>query len=162
MADDKLTNIELAADIVSAYVSNNKIEPDQLSSLVKTVYASLISASEPPPPIEEATNKPTNAQIKKSITADALISFVDGRPYKTLKRHLSTHGLTLNEYKAHYGLPRDYPSTAPSYSERRSAMAKTMGLGARGRAAGALPKSSSLKTPSKAGRKRKAAPAEGG
>jgi predicted transcriptional regulator len=64
-----------------------------------------------------------------------LISFIDGKRYKTLKRHLTTHGLTVAEYKARYGLPADYPTTAPSYSEHRSAMARTMGLGSKGRAA---------------------------
>ncbi len=73
--------------------------------------------------------KPTAAQIRKSVTDAALISFIDGKPYKTLKRHLTTHGETLASYKAKYGLPGDYPSTAPSYSAQRSEMARRIGLG---------------------------------
>ena len=71
-----------------------------------------------------ATITLTPAQIRKSITPLALISFVDGKSYKTLKRHLGRHGLTLDDYRTKYGLPDDYPSTAPAYSEKRSAMAR--------------------------------------
>jgi predicted transcriptional regulator len=73
--------------------------------------------------------KPTPAQIRKSITPEALISFIDGKPYKTLKRHLTGNGMTIEEYRERYGLPRDYPSTAASYSEMRAALAKSFGLG---------------------------------
>lgn len=69
------------------------------------------------------------AQIRKSITPDALISFVDGKPYKTLKRHLTGNGMTIEEYRERYGLPRYYPSTAGSYSEERSKLALALGLG---------------------------------
>jgi predicted transcriptional regulator len=68
-------------------------------------------------------------QIDASITHDALISFVDGKPYKTLKRHLGTHGLDPASYRRRYGLPRDYPMVAASYSEQRAALAKAIGLG---------------------------------
>jgi len=73
--------------------------------------------------------KPTAAQIRKSITPDALISFIDGKPYRMLKRHLNTHGLTAKSYQERYGLPTNYPMTAPSYSAARSALATKMGLG---------------------------------
>jgi predicted transcriptional regulator len=76
-------------------------------------------------------------------TYAALISFEDGRPYKTLKRHLTTHGMTVAEYKAKWGLPNDYPTTAPGYSEARSAMAKALGLGQGGRKAKAPAKAPS-------------------
>lgn len=71
----------------------------------------------------------TKAQIKASVTAEHLISFEDGRRYKTLKRHLSKHGLTIQQYREKWGLPADYPSTAPAYSEQRSKLAKDSGLG---------------------------------
>ncbi|MCJ2109713.1 MucR family transcriptional regulator [Methylobacterium sp. E-025] len=80
--------------------------------------------AEPPGP-----EKPTAYQIRKSITPDAIISFLDGKPYKTLKRHLTVAGLTLEQYRARYGLPSDYPSTAASYSAQRSALAHSLGLG---------------------------------
>ena len=124
---------EATAEIVASYVSANTVAAAELPSLIQTVYKSLKTLGEPVQEAAPEVSKPTPAQVRKSITPDALISFEDGKPYKTLKRHLATHGLTLDEYKAKWGLPRDYPSTAPSYSERRSAMAKSMGLGARGR-----------------------------
>jgi predicted transcriptional regulator len=71
----------------------------------------------------------TPAQIRRSITPDALVSFEDGKSYKTLKRHLSTRGLSVEQYKAKWGLPADYPVVSPNYSAARSAMAKTLGLG---------------------------------
>jgi predicted transcriptional regulator len=71
-----------------------------------------------------------SAQIRRSITRDALISFLDGKPYKTLKRHVGKHGLTPEGYRARFGLPSDYPMVASSYSERRSAIANSIGLGA--------------------------------
>ena len=73
------------------------------------------------------------ATVKKSITPDALISFIDNKPYKTLKRHLSRHGHEVKSYKEAFGLPKEYPSVAPNYSAARSEMAKARGLGARGR-----------------------------
>jgi predicted transcriptional regulator len=153
VADLDLT--EATAEIVASYVSANTVPATELAGLIQTVFNSLKTLGEPPVETAPEIAKPTPAQIRKSITPDALISFEDGKPYKTLKRHLATHGLTLDEYKAKWSLPRDYPSTAPSYSERRSAMAKSMGLGARGRGGGAK----AAKTPAKAptrGRPKKA------
>ncbi len=155
---DKIELTEMVADIVGAFVSNNPIAPADLPALIQSVYSSLSNVGEPVAPVVEETPKATAAQIRKSITPDALISFEDGRPYKTLKRHLATHGLTLDDYKAKWGLPRDYPSTAPSYSERRSAMAKTMGLGARGRGGGAV--KAPAKVAAKAGAARGRKPAD--
>ncbi|MDP4023586.1 MucR family transcriptional regulator [Methylobacterium sp. NEAU 140] len=119
---------EWAADIVAAYVSNNSIPVAEMPALIAATYAALVgldrgTAAEP------AIEKPTPAQIKRSITQDALVSFVDGKPYKTLKRHLGTHGLTFEAYRERYGLPLDYPAVAPSYSEARSALARSLGLG---------------------------------
>jgi predicted transcriptional regulator len=122
-------HIERAADIVAAYVSNNSVPTAELPTLISGVYSALTSlgrsgASEAP-----KVEKLTPAQIRKSVTPDALISFIDGKPYKTLKRHLNRHGMTIEEYRERFGLPRDYPSTAASYSEQRSALAKSAGLG---------------------------------
>jgi predicted transcriptional regulator len=71
----------------------------------------------------------TPARIRKSITPDALISFFDGKPYKTLKRHLAVHGLTPRSYCERYGQPAGYPMTAPNYSAQRAGLAKGFGLG---------------------------------
>jgi predicted transcriptional regulator len=128
---------ELAVSIVAAYVANNNVPSAELPALISGVYSALAtlgqgSASEAP-----AAEKPTPAQIRKSIKPDALISFIDGKPYKTLKRHLSTHGLTFREYRERYGLPLDYPSVAASYSAMRSEFARSVGLGQQRRRAAA-------------------------
>ncbi|MGE7157587.1 MucR family transcriptional regulator [Methylorubrum rhodesianum] len=124
--------IELSVEIVSAYVGHNVLPARDLPALVVEVHAALAGMSLAPTASDAGTSevaKPTAAAIKKSITPDGLISFIDGKPYKTLKRHLQKHGLDFYTYRERYGLPSDYPMTAPSYSERRSALAKGMGLG---------------------------------
>ena len=121
--------IELAADLVSAYVSNNSLPSPELAGLIVQVHAALVALSAPQAPKEEEVERATPAQIKKSITPDALISFIDGKPYKTLKRHLTTHGLDIDGYRRRYGLPADYPTVSSNYSVARSALAKDLGLG---------------------------------
>ena len=120
---------EFTAKIVSAFAGNNAMSPAELPTLIETVQGALKKIVEPEAASVETAAIKTAAQIRKSITPDALISFVDGKPYRTLKRHLTTHGLTVADYKAKFGLPQDYPTTAPSYSAARSAMAKAVGLG---------------------------------
>ena len=129
MDEKNAAMIGLTADVVAAFVGNNTVAVIDLPGLIRTVHAALSGAEAPVLEAAEEIVKPTAGQIRKSITPDALISFVDGRPYKTLKRHLTTQGLTVVEYKAKFGLPNDYPTTAPAYSEARSAMAKALGLG---------------------------------
>ncbi len=120
--------IDLAADIVSAYVSKNNVPIAELPSLIASVHASLSTLGQPAAtPAED--HKVTAAQIRKSVTPDALISFIDGKPYKSLKRHLTTRGLTPDEYRQKYGLPRDYPMVAANYAAQRSELAKSLGLG---------------------------------
>jgi predicted transcriptional regulator len=133
---NQFDNVELAAEIVAAYVKNNSVSPSELPKLLTNVYAALnglaTGHSAPVPVAEPAVEKATPAQIRKSIRPDALISFVDGKPYKTLKRHLGTHGLDPHSYRQRYGLPSDYPTVAPSYAAQRSALAKGFGLGRSG------------------------------
>ena len=119
----------MTADIVSAYVSNNPVRPADLGELIAAVHQSLKGLSGPAMPAVEKIEKPTPAQIKKSITPDALISFEDGKSYKTLRRHLSLRGLSPEAYRAKHGLPSDYPMAAASYSAQRSELARTIGLG---------------------------------
>lgn len=137
--DEKNATISLAADVVAAYVGNNTVAVADLPGLIRAVHDALAGVGAPEETASEPTARATAAQIRKSITPDALISFIDGKPYKTLKRHLTTHGTTVDEYKARFGLPKDYPTTAPAYSEARSAMAKALGLGQGGRKAKAAP-----------------------
>jgi predicted transcriptional regulator len=118
----------LAADIVAAFVSNNSVRAADLPALIADVHNALQNVANPTKPkVEE---KPTPAvPVKKSVTQDALISLIDGKPYKSLKRHLTGHGLTPEQYRERYGLPRDYPMVAPAYAKKRSELARSMGLG---------------------------------
>ena len=121
--------IELAADIVSAYVSNNAVATGELPDLIGQVYSALqhtASAS------SEAAAEPLNpaVPVKKSVTADYIVCLEDGKKFKSLRRHLRTHyNLTPDEYRAKWGLPADYPMVAPNYAASRSELAKKMGLG---------------------------------
>jgi predicted transcriptional regulator len=128
VAEDR-TLIELTTEIVGAYVLANSIAASDLPGLIHGVHQALTGAGQPQAAPEEADAKATPGQIRKSISPDTLISFEDGKPYKSLKRHLSTRGLTPEDYRAKWGLPKDYPMVAPNYSAQRSALAKTLGLG---------------------------------
>lgn len=156
---DQIDFVELTADIVSAYVANNSVPVPDLPTLLSGVHAALTGLGQSTTPAEPDFKKATPAQIKKSVTPDALISFIDGKPYKTLKRHLAGNGLTMEEYRARFGLPRDYPSTAASYSALRSEMAHRNGLGQlRKKVApkAAAPAEIISEKPKRAGRPRKA------
>lgn len=124
--------IGLAAEIVSAYVSNNPVPPAELPALIAKTHAAiaaLASGISTDAAAEEAIERLTPAQIRKSIRDDGIVSFIDGKSYKTLKRHLSANGLDPRSYRERYGLPADYPMTAPSYAAQRSELAKAIGLG---------------------------------
>jgi len=127
--------IALTATIAEAFVTRNKVSPSELPELIRTVHGSLAQATGQAEEPAEEIAKPTAAQIRKSITGDRLISFEDGKPYATLKRHLTRLGMTPADYRAKWDLPGDYPMTAPSYSARRSELAKQLGLGQGGRKA---------------------------
>lgn len=121
--------IELATDIVSAYVSNNTVAAAELPALINEVHAALqrISQGETEAPAEPL--KPA-VPLKKSVTADFIICLEDGKKFKSLKRHLRTHyDMTPEQYREKWGLPADYPMVAPSYAAARSDLAKQMGLG---------------------------------
>ena len=127
MDDNQL--IDLTGEIVSAFVGNNKVAADALPGLIQSVHSALGGVGGPTAAPGAEERRLTPAQIRKSITPDALISFIDGGRYKMLKRHLTTQGVTVAEYKARFGLPADYPTTAPNYSAARSEWAKASGLG---------------------------------
>ncbi len=128
--------IEVAANIVAAYVGKNAIPTGELPALISSVHAALRNAANPAP--QQTAEKPTPAvPVKKSVTPDAIISLIDGKPYKSLKRHLTKQGLSPEQYRERYGLPRDYPMVAPSYAAKRSELAKQSGLGQQRRKAAA-------------------------
>jgi predicted transcriptional regulator len=128
---DNAARTALTARIVKAFVTSNAIPQSELGPLIGAVHKALHQAGEPRTDVEavEKMHRKTAAQIRKSITPDALISFIDGRSYKTLKRHLAKNGLTIADYKAKFGLPADYPATAAAYSEQRANIARSLGLG---------------------------------
>ncbi len=124
--DNKL--VELAADIVSAYVAKNSVRTADLPELISSIHSALRQAGAPAASAQ-AKAEPA-VSIKKSITGDYIISLFDGRKYKSLKRHLRTHhDMTPEQYRQHWGLPSDYPMVAPNYAKARSELAKNMGLG---------------------------------
>ena len=153
MAEDQNNVIEMAADIVSAYVGNNSVSATDLPNLIQKVHAALMGVSTNGEVQPEAAPQTPAVSVRKSITPDAIICLEDGKSFKSLKRHLRTkYNLSPEEYRAKWGLPRDYPMVAPNYAAARSQLAKSMGLGQGGRQA-AKP------APAKASRKKVAEPA---
>jgi predicted transcriptional regulator len=122
--------IELTADIVSAYVSNNSVPVSDLPTLIADVHAALgrvVGGVAPVAPVEAP--KPA-IPVKKSITPDFLVCLEDGKKFKSLKRHLRTqYNMSPEQYRDKWSLPPDYPMVAPNYAEARSQLAKKMGLG---------------------------------
>jgi predicted transcriptional regulator len=142
VSNPNVNYIELAADIVSAYVANNSVRAGELPDLINSVHSALQNVGSPAP--AQTSEKPTPAvPVKKSVTPDAIISLEDGKPYKSLKRHITKLGMTPQQYREKWGLPKDYPMVAASYAAKRSELAKNMGLGQKRK--GAAPKASRKK-----------------
>jgi len=131
--EDKIDLLGMTTEIVSAYVGNNSVSSTDLPSLIQSIHRALSGVSQPPEPVDAAPKEPA-VSIKKSITPDFLICLEDGRKFKSLKRHLRTkYNLSPEDYRAKWGLPKDYPMVAPNYARARSELAKQMGLGQGGR-----------------------------
>ncbi|OAH17327.1 MucR family transcriptional regulator [Methylorubrum populi] len=128
-ASSQIDFVGLTAELVSAYIANNSIPASELPALMANVHAAIKGLTGTPSTETAKPEKATPAQIRKSITPDALISFEDGRLYKTLRRHLRLRGLSPEAYREKWGLPFDYPMTSASYSAHRSELARTLGLG---------------------------------
>lgn len=121
--------VEMAAEIVSAYVSANQVPPQDLPGLIRTVHTALSEVAGTGPATQDLAQEPAVA-IKKSVTPDFIICLEDGKKFKSLKRHLRTrYSMTPDEYRAKWALPHDYPMVAPNYAKERSNLAKRMGLG---------------------------------
>ncbi|EZP73068.1 Transcriptional regulator, MucR family [Sphingomonas paucimobilis] len=172
MADDNHDNVTaLTVQLLSAFVSNNTVSSENLAELIRTTRAAL--THEVAAPAEAAAIDYVPAvSVRKSLSSpDHILSLIDGKPYKTLKRHLAMHDLTDKEYRERYNLPASYPLVAPSYSEARRAVAQKLGLGRKSVsadtaesapanvAAGTLPKDTSKAAPHKAAAKAHAAKA---
>ena len=121
--------VEITAEIVAAYVSNNAVNPADLPALIKEIHAKLQDVQEQSGYVSYDSSKPA-VPVNQSIFDDYLICLEDGQQYKSLKRHLKTHyDLTPEQYRVKWGLPSDYPMVAPKYAAHRSALAKNIGLG---------------------------------
>lgn len=132
--DDTTPNLtEMTTDIVAAYLGQNRVDPAQVGPLILNVHAALAGLGQPAVEPESVVEKPTAGQVRKSITDGGLISFLDGRTYQSLKRHLTVRGMTPQGYRERFGLAPTYPMVAPAYAAKRSALAKAMGLGQGGR-----------------------------
>ena len=134
MAED--TNlVEMTIEVVASYVAHNNLRPDDVPGFIAQTHAAILALTnkeepEAEIPVETADTHEPAVTVRKSLASrDHIISMIDGKPYKTLKRHLSRHGLTPAEYRQRYGLKADYPMTAPAYSEHRRDVAKALGLG---------------------------------
>lgn len=128
--------IELATELTVAWLgnTNTRATTGDVPAFLQAMHDTLNKLETP----DAATLEPTNevqdytpaVSVRKSLASpDYIVSMIDGKPYRTLRRHLTTHGLTPDEYRQRYGLKADYPMVAPTYSESRRAMAKTIGLG---------------------------------
>lgn len=135
MADNEKTDYTfLTVQLLSAYVANNSVPSNELGALIQSTRVALISEDAPAVPVAEEFSPAVS--VRKSIaSSDHILSLIDGRPYKTLKRHLATHGLTPDSYRERFGLPKSYPMVAAGYSAQRRAVAQKIGLGQRGLAA---------------------------
>lgn len=131
--EDKSEIIEMTTDIVAAYVGNNVVSTAELPALIQSVYRALTSVVSGAEAAETAPKEPA-VPVKRSITPDFLICLEDGRKLKSLKRHLRTkYNMSPEDYRAKWGLAKDYPMVAPNYARARSDLAKQMGLGQGGR-----------------------------
>ena len=132
--------IELAVELVAAYVANNNVPTADLPGLIASVHSSLSKLTGEPEAPAAAPLVPA-VPIRKSVTPEAIICLEDGKSFKSLKRHLSSKfGLTPEQYRIKWGLPVDYPMVAPAYAEARSTLAKSLGLGQQRRKAPVKPK----------------------
>ncbi|RYF22781.1 MAG: transcriptional regulator [Oxalobacteraceae bacterium] len=135
MTDETTNTVELATELTMAWLSNpnTRTSAEDVPAFLKSMHDAVIGLSTSPADIvpEEPTQEFTPAVTARKSLAnpDVIISMIDGKPYKTLTRHLSTNGLTPADYRTRYGLKADYPMTAPAYSEMRRDMAKKIGLG---------------------------------
>ena len=138
MSDPTEALLELTADIVTAYVGKNSIPVSDLPDLISQTYATLGKLGKAPDPVPSVALVPATS-IRKSITPEYLICLDDGLKFKSLRRHLTTLGMTPDQYRRKWELPLDYPMIAPAYAERRSALAKSIGLGRKPKDAVAKP-----------------------
>ena len=135
MADHDPTGLlAMTTGIIANFVANNRVTPEELPGLVATIHGSLSRlGQEPEPELDIAPARLTPAGVRKLIQPDGIVSLIDGRKFKSMRRHLTLQGYTPQSYRDHFGLPSDFPMVAPEYAAQRSALAKAAGLGSGGR-----------------------------
>jgi len=127
--------VELATELTIAWLSNpnTRAQAEDIPAFLRSMHEAVVSLSEAPVEESEAEPAPKHepaVTVRKSLSSpDHIISLIDGKPYKTLRRHLSRHGMTPEQYRERYGLKSDYPMVAPAYAETRRDLAKKIGLG---------------------------------
>ncbi|ANK80046.1 MAG: transcriptional regulator [Rhizobiales bacterium NRL2] len=127
--------MEMTSEIVSAYVGNNIVPADEVPDLIRRIFGALDAAGKGETAEAAEPQKPA-VPIKRSVTPDHLICLEDGKKLKMLKRYLRTnYDMTPEQYRAKWNLPADYPMVAPNYAQKRAEMAKSIGLGRKGRQA---------------------------
>ncbi len=136
MSTDAMTEptafLDLAADIVSAFVSNNAARAAELPDLIRSVHSTLVALTAPAEDAQKQGAPVPAVPVKKSVGDEHITCLEDGKTFKSLKRHLQAeHGLTPDQYREKWGLPRHYPMVAPHYAAARSTLAKAAGLGNR-------------------------------
>jgi predicted transcriptional regulator len=150
--ENELNAVELATEITIAWLGsqNNQVAADEVPAFLRSIHQTvteLASGANAPGEGQEEQEYTRAVSVRKSLASkDHIISMIDGKPYKTLRRHLSTHGLTPEEYRQRYNLKPDYPMVSENYSATRREMAKKIGLGQKGRAARSATKANSAKT----------------
>jgi predicted transcriptional regulator len=155
--------LELATELTIAWLSNpnTRASADEVPSFLQKMHEAVNNMASPPAsPEAPAQQEYTPAvSVRKSLgSKDHIISMIDGKPYKTLRRHLSGHGLTPEQYRERYGLRPDYPMVSESYSQVRRDMAKTIGLGRKPKAAAASRSEGNAAPAKKRGRPKKVQP----
>lgn len=163
MSETDTNAVELATELTVAWLGNgnNRVDAEDVPAFLRRMHETVLQLATGSPDPQVAEEDPAGhtpaVSVRKSLASkDHIISMMDGKPYKTLRRHLATHGLSPDEYRKRYGLKPDYPMVAESYSESRRAMAHKIGLG---RKAGGKAASKAAKKPKSASEAKAAAQA---
>ena len=145
--ENQSSAVELATELTIAWLGNqnNRAAAEDIPTFLRTIHATIaeLAAGAPEGDRSDSNTQPDftpAVSVRKSLASkDHILSMIDGKPYKTLRRHLSKHGLSPEEYRTRYGLKPDYPMVAAAYSEQRRDMARKIGLGSKGRVAKGKP-----------------------
>ena len=122
--------MSLVSEIASAYIASHETQIEEIPQIVRQVFTAVVEVSRSASNVGKRTSLTPAVPVEESVHDDYIVCLEDGKKLQMLKRHLSTvYGLTIDQYKDRWGLPSDYPVVSPNYAKRRSAIAKTTGLG---------------------------------